>query len=311
MARSAWLRGAAGSPPGWDRQGAHRRLWVTDDGRVAMTDDPVAVLWRESPAGELPDLDADGVADGVEIYLGQGADGPLAAVLVPADSAPTLPGGASWQDLKAVGHLLDDRDTEAALTAVALARWHQGHRFSPATGRPTEVVASGWVRRDDAGGLHFPRTDAAVIMAVVDADDRLLMARGRGWPEGRMSVLAGFVEPGESLEQAVAREVLEEVGVQVSDVRYAGSQPWPFPASLMVGFTARAGRHAGTEVPAVQLEHDEIAEARWFTRAELRAAVDSGALRPPGAFSIARRLVEGWLGESLPLPAAPGGSRRG
>ncbi|WP_237769711.1 NAD(+) diphosphatase [Kytococcus sp. HMSC28H12] len=282
---------------------------MTLEGDVAVTGSPAAVLWRTSPAGELPDLDADGVADGVEVFLGRGADGPLVAVVVADEDAVQLPEGASWADLKVVGSALGEEDREAAMTAVALARWHQRHRFSPETGAETEVVSSGWVRREEGGRLHFPRTDAAVIMAVVDDRDRLLLARGRHWPEGRLSVLAGFVEPGETLEQAVAREVYEEVSVQVSDVTYAGSQPWPFPASLMVGFTARAGAQPD-EVPATALEHDEIAEARWVSREGLAAALAAREVGLPGPFSIARRLIEQWYGGPLPVRDEVRGSVR-
>jgi NAD+ diphosphatase len=136
----------------------------------------------------------------------------------------------------------------------------------------------------------------AVIMAVVDEDDRLLLARGRGFRSAGMSVLAGFVEPGETLAAAVAREVLEEVGVEVTDVTYLADQPWPFPSSLMLGFTARA---LGTDV---RLQDEEIEDARWFTRAELRAAIDDGTLHVSSRISIARRLVEHWYGATLDAP---------
>jgi NAD+ diphosphatase len=156
-------------------------------------------------------------------------------------------------------------------------------------------VQAGWLRRctrDDSE--HYPRTDVAVIMSVVDDEDRLLLARGSGWAPGRFSVLAGFLEPGESLAAAVAREVREEVGLEVRDVEYLGDQPWPFPNSLMVGFTARTT--AGELVP----QDGEIAEARWFSRDELRAAVDDGTLAVSSRLSISRRLLEHWLGHALP-----------
>ncbi|WP_338089040.1 NAD(+) diphosphatase [Phycicoccus endophyticus] len=158
-------------------------------------------------------------------------------------------------------------------------------------------VLAGWVRRCPADGSdHYPRTDVAVIMAVVDDDDRLLLARGRGFRSGGMSVLAGFVEPGETLAAAVVREVGEEVGVEVEEVTYLGDQPWPFPSSLMVGFRARA------RSTALRLQEDEIAAARWFTRDELAAAVADGSLVIPGRVSIARRLLEHWYGGRLQAP---------
>jgi NAD+ diphosphatase len=144
------------------------------------------------------------------------------------------------------------------------------------------------------GSEHYPRTDPAVIMAVVDADDRLLLGRQASWPQGRFSTLAGFVEPGESLESAVRREVAEEVGLTVGAVRYLGSQPWPFPSSLMLGFTARA------ETTDVVRHDGEIAEARWYTRPEMLADIRSGALHVAPSISISRRLIEHWYGGPLP-----------
>jgi NAD+ diphosphatase len=146
------------------------------------------------------------------------------------------------------------------------------------------------------GSEHYPRTDVAVIMSVVDEDDRLLLAQGAGWGTGRYSVLAGFLEPGESLAAAVAREVREEVGLEVTDVEYLGDQPWPFPTSLMVGFTARA---AHTDAAGLRLQEGEIADARWFTRDEVRAAIADGSLGVSARLSIARRLVERWLGHEI------------
>ena len=155
----------------------------------------------------------------------------------------------------------------------------------------------GWVRRCIAEDRDlYPRTDPAVIMAVVDEADRLLLARSPAWPENRRSVLAGFVEPGESLEAAVRREVGEEVGLTIGDVTYSGSQAWPFPASLMVGFVA----HADTE--DVHLDTREIAAAEWYDRDEVRAAVAAGTIALPGRMSIARRHIETWLGSSIDVP---------
>lgn len=199
--------------------------------------------------------------------------------------------------LRDVGAVVGPLDASLFATTLALANWHRTHPFCPRCGSPTVAVHAGWVRRctvDDSE--HYPRTDAAVIMAVVDADDRLLLARGRGFRSGGMSVLAGFVEPGETLAGAVAREVAEEVGVEVEDVVYLGDQPWPFPSSLMVGFTCRA---KGT---AMRLQDDEIASARWFTREELLAGIADGTVRIPGRVSIARRLVEHWFGEPIEAP---------
>ena len=140
---------------------------------------------------------------------------------------------------------------------------------------------------------HYPRTDPAVIMAVVDADERLLLGRGPQWPDNRFSVLAGFVEPGESLEAAVAREVEEEVGIDVTDIRYLGNQPWPFPSSVMIGFTSRA---LGT---SIELDPHELSEAMWVTRDDYRTALRTGAIHRPFGLSIAKRIIEHWLGQTI------------
>ena len=176
--------------------------------------------------------------------------------------------------------------------AAALLNWHRRHRFCSVCGSPSEVEEAGLLRRCPACGAdHHPRTDPVVIMLVIDeASDRVLLGRQASWPPGRYSALAGFVEPGESLEDAVAREVLEETGVEMADARYVSSQPWPFPSSLMLGF--RVG-YVGGEVVAADGELDD---ARWFTRAELAdAAAGRGAAQLPPPVAIARRLIDRWL----------------
>jgi NAD+ diphosphatase len=172
--------------------------------------------------------------------------------------------------------------------------WHARHHFCGVCGYPTQSAEAGHVRRctnPTCGASHFPRTDPAVIMLVHDGGDRVILGRQAQWPPGMHSVLAGFVEPGENLEEAVTREVAEEVGIAVTDVRYQSSQPWPFPASIMLGFTARA---LATDL---QLSDDELETARWYTRAELRASPESESFRLPRRDSIARRLVEDWLAD--------------
>ncbi|WP_235950300.1 NAD(+) diphosphatase [Phycicoccus flavus] len=204
---------------------------------------------------------------------------------------------AGLDTLRQVGAHLDPLGASLFATTLALANWHRTHEFCPRCGSPTVPVHAGWVRRCTVDGSeHYPRTDVAVIMSVVDDADRLLLANGRGFRSGGMSVLAGFVEPGETLAAAVAREVGEEVGVEVEDVVYLGDQPWPFPSSLMVGFTARA---RGTDL---RLQDDEIAAARWFSREELLAAIADGSVHIPGSVSIARRLVEHWYGGPIQAP---------
>ena len=180
------------------------------------------------------------------------------------------------------------------MQAIGILEWHDRHRFSPLTGNATTVERGGWVQRDPVTGTEFfPRTDPAVIMLVTDGE-RALLGRQAAWPPGRFSTLAGFVDPGESLEQAVAREVMEEAGVEISDVSYFGNQPWPFPSSLMVGFFARA---VSTEI---EVDGDELEEARWFSREEMRAEAEAGSLVLPGGISISRSLVEAWYGGPLP-----------
>jgi NAD+ diphosphatase len=196
-----------------------------------------------------------------------------------------------------VGARLDPLGGALFAGTLALANWHRTHGHCPRCGARTEPVSAGWLRRcPHDGSDHYPRTDVAVIMAVVDDDDRLLLARNRGFRTGGMSVLAGFVEPGETLAAAVAREVGEEVGIGVDDVTYLGDQPWPFPSSLMVGFRAHA---VETDL---RLQADEIAAARWFTREELLAAVADGSVHLPGRVSIARRLLEHWFGGEIEAP---------
>lgn len=215
----------------------------------------------------------------------------------PEGSAPALE-GAAWLGLRDVAAGLSDVDAGLFVEAVAIAHWHESHGFCPACGGPTRVESAGWVRRcERCDGLHFPRTDPAVIMAVTDERDRILLGSNAAWTAGRHSCLAGFVEPGESLEHAVAREVLEEAGVVVEVAEYRGSQPWPFPRSLMLGFRARA--LPGQEPVA---DGEEIRSVRWFTREELAAQVREGSVTLPGAVSIARALIEDWYGGTLPEP---------
>jgi NAD+ diphosphatase len=178
--------------------------------------------------------------------------------------------------------------------AAALLNWHRRHRFCSVCGTASQVREAGLLRVCPAcGAEHHPRTDPVVIMLVVDGErDRVLLGRQAAWPAGRYSALAGFVEPGESLEDAVAREVFEESGVEVGDARYVSSQPWPFPSSLMLGFHAR---YASGEA---RVRDRELEDVRWFHRDELAASMrGEGPLRVPPRIAIARRLIEEWLDE--------------
>ncbi|MCK6450416.1 MAG: NAD(+) diphosphatase [Alphaproteobacteria bacterium] len=202
-------------------------------------------------------------------------------------------GGARFVDLRAVGPLMERREGALLAYARGLMHWHDRHRFCGVCGSPTRSAEGGHVRRCTNPGCnasHFPRTDPAVIMLVTDGE-RLLLGRQRIWPPGQHSVLAGFVEPGESLEDAVAREVEEEVGLKVRDIRYRSSQPWPFPASIMLGFTAVS------DPVEPEVNTDELESARWFTREEVLNCPMNDVFRLPRADSIARRLVEEWMKE--------------
>jgi NAD+ diphosphatase len=185
---------------------------------------------------------------------------------------------------------------EAALAAYAgsLLAWHRRHRFCANCGAPTEPRDGGHERVcPSCEAHHFPRTDPVVIVRVTDGADGLLLGRQASWPEGRFSLIAGYVEPGETLEEAVRREVVEESGVAVDSVSYIASQPWPFPSSLMLGFSAVAAR--GNPSPA----DDELAEVCWFEREEVeRAARGEGPLLLAPRYSIARRLIDEWLAEA-------------
>lgn len=212
-----------------------------------------------------------------------------------AAELPEPPADARVAGLRDAGALLDDRDAGLMVHAVALQRWHATHRHCPRCGAATVVRGAGHVREcPEDGSQHFPRVDPAVIMLVRDEDDRCLLARKADWPERRRSVLAGFVEPGESLEQAVAREVAEEVGLYVGAPRYVASQPWPFPSNLMLGFMTQASGQR------LAVDGEEIAAAQWFTREELHSAVAGGSVLLPPATSIARGLIETWYGAELP-----------
>ena len=233
-----------------------------------------ALRWTtidDAPAGEWLFL---GTQDGVR----------HAAVMVdrvPAELEPA--------SLRMIGPTIAADEASLAVHAVGIARWHETHRFCARCGTATVVADAGHVRHCPAcGAHHFPRTDPAVIMLITADQDRALLGRQPSWPEKRFSTLAGFVEPGETLGDAVRREVMEEVGVSVGDVTYAASQPWPFPSSLMLGFTGRALSDD------IHVDQDEIAEARWFTRDEVTELTSAGELFLPPEVSISRWLVERW-----------------
>lgn len=269
------------------------RVALFQEGRTAVTTDPAVHLWSAT----APEVRQALATAGLILFLGTDPAGRAHLALCLPDE-PQLPADLSWASLREVGAVIDDTGAGIFTSAVALISWHRFHTHCANCGSVTEVVQAGWVRScPDCGREHFPRTDPAVIMTVVGPDDRVLLGRHANWPEHRYSTLAGFVEPGEPLEDAVRREVAEEAGVRVGAVHYRGSQPWPFPSSLMLGFRGEA-LSAEIEVDTV-----EIADARWWSREELQADVKAGNLVLPPAVSIARRLIEDWFGG--PVPDAP------
>ncbi|WP_457962958.1 NAD(+) diphosphatase [Arthrobacter sp. D1-29] len=202
-----------------------------------------------------------------------------------------IPADAFWAGFRDVAGQLGPTDTALFVEASAIANWHSSHTHCPRCGAPTVVEAAGWVRRcPEDGSEHYPRTDPAIIVTVVGPDGRLLLGGGGPADARNYSTLAGFVEPGESLEQAVVREIYEEVGVQITGCQYLGSQSWPFPASLMLGFTAIT--------PDTEATPDgvEVTRARWFSREELQQAVLDGDITISSRLSIARSLIEHWYG---------------
>ncbi len=276
---------------------------------LRLDDDELAGLWADPRAGVLQVWDSASLLlpDGSDLmfltpsqvdpqaeryFLGLDPDGaPRFAVNAEFAAA----GDARVTHLREISGRLGPGGAGLFVHAVGLANWHALHRFCPRCGGSTLMTAAGHVRECEVcGAQQFPRNDPAVIMLVTDDDGRGLFGRAPAWPQGRFSTLAGFVEPGESLEQTVIREVFEEVGVIIDEVTYQGSQPWPFPSSLMLGFHAHA---ATTEL---KIDSDEIAEARWLSRDELIDCGKRGEILMPGTISIARWLIELWFGERLP-----------
>jgi NAD+ diphosphatase len=301
---SAWplaSRATTGRIPILSRSGhdrGHRWRELADPSRgrpvrVLTVDDKRAVPVHEGPDGPALVWDEQAEVPLGAVYLGE-SDG-VAYAAQRGERALTVNGRPvdTWTGLREVGADLGDLDAGLLAEAIGILEWHERNRFSPLSGAATTIEKAGWVQRDpETGAEIFPRTDPAVIMLVHDGGDRCVLGRQAVWPPGRFSILAGFVEPGESAEGAVAREVSEEVGLRVTDIRYVSSQPWPFPQSLMLGFTARVDGD-----PTLRLDEDEIEEARWFTRDELRSGAGPRALPPP--VSIARHIIDRWVGGEL------------
>ncbi|MBX3087017.1 MAG: NAD(+) diphosphatase [Cryobacterium sp.] len=260
-----------------------RTLLRTTDGTgirfFSMSELPQPEVWFYLGRGEEPG------ESGAEVnYLGQ---------VLSTEAAIRLAPESEWISLREIGARLSDLDAGLLVEAVSLANWRSSHQFSPRTGRPLVAEQAGWVLRDPEDGLEvFPRIDPAIIVTVTDEEDRILLGSNAMWESNRFSLLAGFVEPGESLEAAVMREIEEESGIRVGGAEYLGSQAWPYPASLMLGFKARA--LSGQDLTP-RPDGTEILDLRWFSREQLKA--DTSILLP-GKASIARAMIDAWLDES-------------
>jgi NAD+ diphosphatase len=260
-----------------------RNQVLVADGRVVLRD---AAELAHKPPSEA-------------VFLGRIEGGRHVWAIRGALQAPEDPDvQAEVLNLRSLGPIFDDTSSQLVSSAIALLNWHDSARFSPMDGSPTKPARGGWSRVNPVTGHEeFPRIDPAVICLVHDGGDRAVLARQAVWPERMFSLLAGFVEAGESFEVCVAREIREEIGLHVHDVRYLGSQPWPFPRSLMIGFHA-----LGDPDEDLSFNDGEIAEAAWFTRDEVRAALQAGdwssssesKLLLPGSISIARVIIESW-----------------
>ena len=258
-----------------------------------LVDDPAApgLAWIDrARASELLSSGAEATLlgqQGETLYIGIEC-----SYLETPDHAPALAGCGHFVDLRTVGPLLPGPTASLLATARAYAQWHSRHRFCGLCGSRTTVEEAGHQRRcsnPTCNAVHFPRTDPAVIMLIHDGGDRAILGRQKVWPPGMHSVLAGFVEPGESLEEAVAREVKEEVGIDVAEVTYHSSQPWPFPSSIMLGFWARALD------TTLAIDPHELESALWVSREEMLASPEDDRFKLPRRDSISRRLIEDWL----------------
>lgn len=272
------------SGPGLDRADALRgspdRL-----AELAARDDARALVWCEG----LPSMDSSGCLQWQEVI-----DAPLFLGLeagAPRFSALAEPAGAAFSVLPLIAQL-DAAQAPLFAAALSLSRWHARHRFCANCGHLSEIVRGGWSRScPHCSAEHFPRVDPVAIM-LVEHGESVLLGRQPHYPPGRYSALAGFIEVGESVEDAVAREVKEEAGIEVRNVRYIASQPWPFPSSLMIGCRAQALSTALT------IDTNELEDARWFTREEVGLGISgakSSPFQPPPHTAIARALLQHWL----------------
>jgi NAD+ diphosphatase len=294
-------------------------LWREDATRVLVLADGKTLLQGpvDSPSPELRLLTVDQLAelraaDNLEqdAYLGFSVEAQgvvpagtkiILAVLDAAAANALEPDPDAWHGLRRTGAGLSARDAGLYAEALALTNWHQSHLYCPRCGQATVVEEAGWVRKCVIDGHQiFPRTDPAIIVSVIDQQDRILLGSQAAWGANRWSVLAGYVEPGESLNHAVVREVFEEAGIKVSSPKFLGSQAWPYPHSLMVGFTAKVDPEHAHLVATP--DGQEIVKLRWFSRQDFIAEAENLLL--PGKSSISRALIEHWFGGPLPTGEA-------
>lgn len=300
--RAAHLRGDAAAMKGLQASGRFAVLWrgkpllTPQRGLAWLAAGHPVIAGREAI---FIGLDGDQGLFAVDLSDWDPEDGSAAVVGSFTDQSrqnhPLIDADLGFEDMRQVMTLLSDLDAEIGATAKAVLHWHRSHRFCSACGGASLAAKSGWQRDcPTCGVLHFPRTDPVVIM-LVERDDQLLLGRSPGWPEGMYSLLAGFVEPGETIEAAVRREVFEETAVRTGAVQILATQPWPWPASLMIGARAQA---LTTEI---RVDPNEIEDARWVTRSEL-ASVLAGAhpvVKPGRNGAIAMFLMRNWLADCL------------
>jgi len=271
-------------------------LWAAETTRILpLRSGEIALQSLSDTAASLHFVRTLGSRDPEARYLGRLAEAAIFSLDtsdgVP-DSLDAIQPPAGWHSPLTCGALLSPGDAELMAEALALKAWHDSSPYSNRTGAPTTPEFGGWARLDESGVEHFPRTDPVVIVRV-EHEDRLLLGSNLLWETGRFSLLAGFIEAGESAEQAVEREIWEEAQLRVSDIRYVTSQPWPFPRSFMMGFSARPA--PGADPTAVQPDPTELSELRWFTRSELENP--PAGITLPGKLSIARWLIDRWVAE--------------
>ena len=285
---------------------------VDRSGELRLKPDELAKLWKSArilhfasgkfrvkPNFELDFQSADQIAtlrndakfaQGEELFLG--IDNGISYFAWCSDAADfesfeTL---ENYQTLRTLGDYLSQLEMGLAIHSQAIANWHHTHQFCARCGAPTLSANGGSLRKCSSDGSeHYPRTDGAVIVLVKDENDRVLLGRQKIWPEKRFSCFAGFVEPGESFEQTVLREVFEESAIRVDSITYLGSQPWPFPASIMISFSAVA-----TNPDEAKADGEEIEEIRWLTREEMCEAIANKSLTLPPGMSVARKMIEFW-----------------